>query len=112
MSGGAAQRRKTIAALLAGKAAPAAPAEEEQARLLRVAARVAWVDETCAAWRVAHRALNAAWDRQLEPYRDWDEEDLPELPDPPEQALVDRLWQELEDVRRLDRWPRHLHWSL
>ena len=113
MSGRAARRRETIAALLAGTAAPTAPAAaEEQARLRRVAARQAWARETLAAWRAAHKALDAAWDRQLAPYRDWDDEELPDLPDPPEQALVDTLWQALDDACELDRWPRHLHWSL
>lgn len=112
MSGGEEHRSRTVAALLAGTAAPADPAAEQRDIELRVAARLVWTRRTLDAWYDAQKALEAAWNRQLEPYDDWNEEDIPELPDPPEQALVDRLWQEIDDVRRVGRWPRHLHWSL
>jgi hypothetical protein len=112
MSGRPDRRRATVAALLAGTAVPADPAADERAAELRVARRLVWTRRTLDALYDAQKALDAAWSRQLEPYDDWDEEDLPELPDPPEQAEVDRLWRQLDDVRRLDRWPKHLHWIL
>ena len=112
MSGGGGHRRATVAALLAGTAVPADEGAEERSAELRVAARLVWTRRTLDALWDAQEALDAAWHRQLEPYDDWDEEDIPELPDPPEQALVDRLWREIDDVCKHDRGPRHLHWSL
>ena len=111
MSGGG-HRRATVAALLAGTAAPADEGAEERAAERRVAARLVWTRRTLDALRDAREALDAAWHRQLEPYEDWDEEDIPELPDPPEQELIDRLLKEIDDVCKRDRWPRRLHWSL
>lgn len=112
MSGATGQRQAMVAALLAGTAVPVEGGAEERAAELRAARRMVWARRTLDAWWDAQKALEAAWNRQLEPYDDWDEEDIPELPDPPEQAVVDRLWQEMDDVCRRDRWPRHLHWSL
>ena len=40
------------------------------------------------------------------------EQELRQLPDPPEQAEADALWAEIEAVREHDRWPRHLYWSV
>lgn len=106
-------RQRMIARLLAGTAAQADAKAEAAVALARVEARVAWVDRTCADWRVATAAADAAWMALVAPYDDLGEdEDMPELDPPPEQAAVDRLWKQLDDVRRLDRWPRHLHWSV
>lgn len=55
-------------------------------------------------------AADAAWMKLVEPYADWDDEDVPELDPPPEQAEVDRLRELLDDVR-CDLWPRHLYWE-
>ena len=111
MSGGG-HRRATVAALLAGTAAPADEGAEERAAERRVAARLVWTRRTLDALWDAQEALDLAWSRQLEPYHDWDEGEIPELPDPPEQELVDRLWKEIDDVCKRDRWPRRLYWSL
>jgi len=112
VSGGAAWRRRTIDRLRRGTAVAADPAAEEEAELKRTAARVAWVRRTCEAHRQAIAVADAAWMKLVEPYADWDDGEIPDLDPPPEQAEVDRIWQMLDDVRRLDRWPRHLHWSL
>lgn len=109
---GAAARRAMVRRLFAGTAVAPVPGAEERDELMRTAARIAWVRRTCDQWRDATKAADAAWMRLVEPYADCDEEDLPDLPAPPEQAEVDRLWQLLEDVRRHDRWPLHLHWTL
>ena len=78
----------------------------------RAAARGAWVRETAAAWREAHRRLNAAWGRIFAALPgDLSDEELEalNLPDPPEQAEVDALWAQLNDVVQNDRWPRKLY---
>jgi len=113
MSGGGAwRRRRTIAGLLAGTAAKRDPAAEEAAELERTAARIAWARRTLDEWSDAMAAADAAWMKLVEPYADWDDEDMPDIGPPPEQALVDRLWQQLDDVRRRDLWPRHLYWRV
>lgn len=104
-------RRRIMAALRAGSAAKADPAEQEKAEIERSAARLAWLRRLCDAHWAAHQALEAAWERLLEPYDDLDDDELPDIPDPPEQAEVDRLWRQLDDVRRRDLWPRQLYWG-
>jgi hypothetical protein len=104
--------RLVVARLLAGEAVAADRAAEERDALMRTAARIAWVRRTIDLWSDATKAADAAWMKLVEPYADCDEEDLPDLPRPPEQAEVDRLWRLLEEVRRHDRWPRHLHWTM
>ncbi|HYI64612.1 MAG TPA: hypothetical protein VEW71_06980 [Allosphingosinicella sp.] len=112
MSGGRAWRRKVIARLKAGTAVRIDPEAEERAELERVAARVAWTRRTVDQWHDAQKAADAAWMKLVEPYADLDDdEDIPELDPPPEQAVVDRLLAQLDDVRHHDRWPRHLHWT-
>ena len=41
-----------------------------------------------------------------------DELEAMSLPDPPEQAEVDALWEQLNDVIQKDLWPKELYWSL
>ncbi|MEA3031670.1 MAG: hypothetical protein QOG13_2995 [Sphingomonadales bacterium] len=107
------RHRLIVARLLAGTAAAADPAAAERDELMRTAARIAWLRRICDQWRDAIKAADAAWMKLVEPYADRDEdEEIPDLPPPPERAEVDRLWQLLEDVRRHDRWPLHLHWTL
>jgi hypothetical protein len=113
MSGGAPWRWRTIAQLRAGLAVKVDDAAEEEASIRRTAARIAWLRRTLDLWSDAMTAADSAWMKLVEPYADRDEdEEIPDLPPPPEQAEVDRLWQLLEDVRRRDRWPLHLHWTV
>jgi hypothetical protein len=100
----------TIHALLAS----ARPALDEQARAdERRAARVAWVHETMAALRAAQKRVDDAWTRIFDALPDdLDEEDLEAIPEPPEQAELDRILTEIKAVCDHDKWPRHLHWSL
>lgn len=80
----------------------------------RKAARWHWLHETAAAWDDANRRVNAAWDRTLARLPDdISDEKLAamHLPDPPEQAEVDALWRQLNDVVQRDLWPRELYWS-
>ena len=34
-----------------------------------------------------------------------------EVPPPPEQAEVDALWAQLNDVIQEDKWPKELYWG-
>jgi hypothetical protein len=113
-SGAAAGRRKVVAGLLAGKAAAPADEEADEARLReRKLARVAWGLERMDALRRAQKAADAAWMALVAPFDDLDEdEELPELDPPPEQAIVDAIWGEINAAVEEDRWPAHLHWSL
>lgn len=104
------RRRRVVAALLAGTAVRRDHDAEALAREEMVAARLAWVREIMAAYRAAHRRCDAAWMKALEPYDDWPEdEELPQLPPPPEQAELDRIRALIDDVNERDVWPRHLH---
>lgn len=91
----------TLAALL-GAGEPADPHKAERFR---------WLHETTAAWLDASRRCDAVW---MELVRDIPEEliDEVEIADPPEQAEVDALWAQLDDVVQKDLWPRHLYWSV
>ena len=46
-----------------------------------------------------------------EPEEPDDDDDEPEAIPPPEQADVDAIHAELEEVRDHDRWPKQLHWG-
>lgn len=94
------KRRGVISGLLAGVADPV-----EQARAgKRVAARLAWARDRLAALSVAQQATMDAWDRLLDADPEAEEA-------PPESAAEQLIWEEIDAVRRHDRWPRHLHWG-
>ncbi|HXS50841.1 MAG TPA: hypothetical protein VN713_12060 [Sphingomicrobium sp.] len=78
------------------------------------AARYRWLHRTAEAWQDANRRVTEAWFRTLAPLPDdiSDEElEALDLPDPPEQAEVDALWAQLNDVIQKDLWPRHLYFG-
>jgi hypothetical protein len=63
----------------------------------------------------AQDRVGEAWDRILDTLpHDLDDEELEamNLPNPPEQAEVDALYEQIEAAREKDRWPRELYWSL
>jgi hypothetical protein len=74
------------------------------------AARWRWVRCTARAWADAQRRCEAAWDELM---KDIPEEEIDEveLPEPPEEAEVNALWAQLDDVIQADRWPRELYWG-
>ena len=92
------KKKKAIQALLAG----AAPLAECKAR------RVAWIEETAAAWREAQRAMD---DRCGEAVERLSSEAFERLCDE-EQAKVDAIRAPLEVAADRDLWPRHLYCSL
>ena len=103
---------RTIRTLLA---AGTQEAEEEQRGHARQAARRAWLRETFAAMLAAQERVGEAWDRIFDTLPDdLDDEELEamNLPDPPEQAEVNALYEQIEAARERDVWPRELYWSL
>ena len=102
------RRQAVIEAMEAGVVAAAtAPGdiEERKAELRRWVARVSWGLAHMEKLDRAKAAADAAWDR-LEA-EDPDGED-----EPPEQAELDRLLADVDNLVDHGRWPRHLHWSL
>jgi hypothetical protein len=89
-------------------------AEEEQRGEARQAARLAWLRETFAAMIAAQERVGEAWDRIFDALPDdLDDEELEamNLPDPPEQAEVDALYEQIEAARERDVWPESLYWG-
>ena len=113
MNGGRAWRRGVVARLMAGAAKPVeSEAEDARARERRLA-RMAWAMKRIDDLKRAQKAADAAWMALVAPYHDLDEdEDLPEVDPPPEQAVVDAIFEEIHAVTEEDRWPAHLHWSV
>jgi hypothetical protein len=111
MSGSRAWRRDMVARLLAGTAAAADGAAQDRRARARQLARTAWGLNRHDDMKRAQKALTAAWMKLLEPYDDWDEEELPDIPDPPEEAAFQLIWDEVTQAAEHGRWPRHLHWK-
>ena len=74
------------------------------------AARWRWLHLTAARWQEATRRCNAAWGELVKDIPE-DEIDEVELPEPPEQAEVDALWGQLNDVIQKDLWPREMYFG-
>lgn len=108
----AAGRRRIVAALLAGEAAPADDEAEAARSRERRLARIGWSLERIDALRRAQKAMDAAWMAMLAPYDDVDEEDLPDFDPPPEEAAVEAILAEINAAIHEDRWPAFLHWGL
>ena len=45
------------------------------------------------------------------PEIDWESEDAPDVPEPPEEALAEAIYAEVMAAVKEDRWPRHLHFG-
>lgn len=101
-------RAETIRGFLA----LAAPALPDPGKSARVGARVIWVRETMAALRAAQKRADDALLALVADLPD-DEDELAdeELPEPPEQAEVDALWEMMNAVVEKDRWPRDLYFG-
>jgi hypothetical protein len=84
--------------------------DEQRALDPRKAARLAWLHQTAAAWQEATRRCDAAWDRNVAALPDDFPEDV-EIDPPPEQAEVDALHAQLNDVIQKDLWPAHLYFG-
>jgi len=106
------RRRQALIEAMAGLGAQAPLEEDEALTDARIMARLAWGRDRIEAFKRATKAVDDAWMAQLAPYDDVDEEDLPDLPSPPEQAVLEAILAEIHAVTEKDRWPRHLHWSV
>lgn len=106
--------RQTIRRLLADAQAAAEPTAgldpnvPEHARKL---ARIAWARETMARLRAAQARVDDAWDRLIDAHEHLDDDELEELPEPPEQAELDAIHAQIDDVIERDKWPRELYWG-
>ena len=103
---------ETVKALLAAAGQVAGDREQQEAR---IAARVAWVKERIAALKAAQQRVFDAWDQILDALpEDIDDEELEamDIPDPPEQAELDAILAQINDVRERDLWPKDLYWTL
>jgi hypothetical protein len=87
-------------------------AEAEAAKKVeRERLRYEWVRERLDAFFELQEKAGEAYERQMDDYPDvdWEDEDAPELPDPPEQAAAQAVYAEVMAAINEDRWPRHLH---
>lgn len=109
----AAGRRQALIEAMAGLGAEPPLEEEDTLADARIMARQAWARDRMEAFRRATKAVDDAWMAKLAPYDDLDEdEELPELDPPPEQAVLEAILAEIHAVTEEDRWPRHLHWTV
>ncbi|MES2137147.1 MAG: hypothetical protein V4502_08835 [Pseudomonadota bacterium] len=74
------------------------------------AARWLWLQATAARWQDAMHRCAAAWTELVKDIPE-DEIDDVEVPPPPEEAEVDALWQQLDDVIQKDLWPKELYFG-
>jgi hypothetical protein len=77
----------------------------------RQAARYRWLHETAARWLDASKRCDAAWKELVRDIPDEVDDDELDILPPPEEAEVDALWGQLNDVIQDDKWPRHLYWG-
>jgi hypothetical protein len=91
------------------------PEEEAQAEAAlkceRTRLRHDWFSERMEAFLAMQDRAGEAYLRYMEahPEVDWDSEDAPEIPEPPEEALAQAIYAEVIAAVNEDRWPRHLH---
>jgi hypothetical protein len=91
------------------------PAEEAEAeaRVMegRMRMRLAWTRERFAEFMAMQDKACDAYARAMDerPDVDWDAEDAPELPPPPEEALAEAILAEVRAALEGEKWPRHLH---
>jgi hypothetical protein len=84
---------------------------EAEKRRERVRLRFAWVRDRFNAFLDMQDRADEAYRRQIEafPEVDWEEDDAPVLPEPPEEAVAQAIYAEVMTAVDDDRWPRHLH---
>lgn len=70
-----------------------------------------WFSERMEAFLAMQDRAGEAYLRYMEahPEVDWESEDAPEMPEPPEEALAQAIYAEVIAAVNEDRWPRHLH---
>lgn len=106
------EARRRLAAEMVGLGM--APAEAEAAADRKVALarkRVEWGRERLDAFFEMQERAGEAYMKQIEahPDVDWEADDAPDLPEPPEEAVAQAIYAEVMAAINEDRWPRHLH---
>ena len=93
-----------------GMAGPEAEAEASK-KVERARLRLEWARERFEAFFEMQEKADEAYRRQIDahPDIDWEDEDAPELPEPPEEAVAQAIYAEVMAALKEDRWPRHLH---
>ena len=91
----------------------AAPEPPDPGKAARVGARVMWVHEVMGALRAAQKRADDAWMALVAELPEDEElaEAEEELPEPPEQAELDAIWEVVNAVVEHDRWPAHLYFK-
>ncbi|HEX8573601.1 MAG TPA: hypothetical protein VF759_12715 [Allosphingosinicella sp.] len=106
------ETRREYAAELVALGAEPAEAEAEAARKAgRARIRIEWASERLDDFFEMQERAGEAYMKQIEehPDVDWESEDAPKLPDPPEEAVAQAIYAEVMAAIEEDRWPRHLH---
>ena len=91
------------------------PEEEAEAQAAlqceRMRLRHAWFRERFEAFLDMQDRAGEACLRYMDahPEIDWEDEDAPEVPEPPEEALAQAIYEEVMAAVKEGRWPRHLH---
>jgi hypothetical protein len=86
-------------------------AAEAARKCERTRLRHAWFRERFEAFLDMQDQAGEAYCRYMDahPDIDWESPDAPEIPEPPEAALAQALYDEVMEAVEEDRWPRHLH---
>jgi hypothetical protein len=107
-----AECRQGLVAEMVELGLPAAEAEAEAAkRAERIRMRVEWARARFDDFLEMQDKAGEAYMRQMDehPDVDWESEDAPVLPDPPEEAIAQAIYEEVTDAIQHGRWPKHLH---
>jgi hypothetical protein len=104
-------RRQVAAEMVELGIEPAEAEAESRKKVERARLRYEWARERLDAFFELQEQAGEAYMRQMDehPDVDWEDEDAPDLPDPPEQAAAQAVYAEVMAAIEEDRWPRHLH---
>lgn len=97
---------------LVGMGVPEAEAQAEaELKCERTRLRHDWFSERMEAFLAMQDRAGEAYLQYMDarPGIDWQSEDAPEVPEPPEEALAEAIYAEVLAAVHEDRWPRHLH---
>ena len=103
--------REAEGALVADGVPPAEARAEARRKCERMKLRHAWFRERFDAFLDMQDRAGEAYLQYMDahPEIDWEAEDAPEVPEPPEQAIAEAIHAEVMAAATEGRWPRHLH---
>jgi hypothetical protein len=106
-------RRGLVEEMIELGVAPEEAEAEAAKRVGRIRLRIEWARERLDAFFDMQDRAGEAYMRQIEahPDVDWEDEDAPVLPEPPEEAVAQAIYAEVMAAVNEDRWPRHLHFG-